>query len=322
MNSKINIVEIVLGEFFMKLAVEERPSLYGFIKRNEKDGNFEARYYFNRKYQGLLIGNDYQEAKEKLTDKLTQLYDGLKENLKHIKLFEDMNPMKNIYVLVGPPSIGKSTWVSNTFKDTPPFIISRDDIVDEVADEYGLTYDEMFSAPPSGSTIGEIHSKFGKVIQTPTREVHDVKFAKLIYDKVWEANNEVYHRYQERMKEARGKDNIVIDRTNMTPKERKEAFEIIEGIEDQYHKVAVVFTFKGIEEIIKKVNLKRAEELKKLGRYKTIPGEVFNRMFSRYQEVGKDEGFDEIINIDNSEALRRISQNENLKHIKPFNNFK
>ena len=35
---------------------------------------------------------------------------------------------KNIFVLVGPPSVGKSTWIRNHFGDDNPYIINRDDI--------------------------------------------------------------------------------------------------------------------------------------------------------------------------------------------------
>ena len=44
--------------------------------------------------------------------------------------------MKKIYVLVGPPSVGKSTWIKNTFTDTKPYIINRDDLAEQVAEPY------------------------------------------------------------------------------------------------------------------------------------------------------------------------------------------
>ena len=49
-------------------------------------------------------------------------------------------------VLVGPPSVGKSTWIKSNFPDA--YIISRDDIVDLVSINYGWTYDDMFATPP------------------------------------------------------------------------------------------------------------------------------------------------------------------------------
>lgn len=46
---------------------------------------------------------------------------------------------KTIYVLIGPPSVGKSTWIKKTFTGVKPYIINRDDLVDEVAADFGMT---------------------------------------------------------------------------------------------------------------------------------------------------------------------------------------
>lgn len=72
---------------------------------------------------------------------------------------------KKMIVLVGPPSVGKSTWTNNNFPDA--YVISRDDIVDEVASKYGWTYDDMFATPPSDSKIGDNDEKYGTVIEAP-----------------------------------------------------------------------------------------------------------------------------------------------------------
>ena len=67
---------------------------------------------------------------------------------------------KKIYVLVGPPSVGKSTWVKDNAPDS--YIISRDDIVEKVAGEYGWTYDDMFFSPSQEEKIGDESKKYGK----------------------------------------------------------------------------------------------------------------------------------------------------------------
>lgn len=56
--------------------------------------------------------------------------------IKSLYNLQEEKTEKKIYVLVGPPSVGKSTWIKNTFK-SEPYIISRDNIVDQVADELG-----------------------------------------------------------------------------------------------------------------------------------------------------------------------------------------
>ena len=62
--------------------------------------------------------------------------------------YEMLEEKKKIFVLVGPPAVGKSTWIKSTFQKNDPYIINRDAIVEEVASQMGMTYDDMFSAPP------------------------------------------------------------------------------------------------------------------------------------------------------------------------------
>lgn len=51
-----------------------------------------------------------------------------------------------LYFLIGPPAVGKSTWIKNNIPNAT--IISRDDLVELVAEESGIgTYDDMFSKP-------------------------------------------------------------------------------------------------------------------------------------------------------------------------------
>ena len=232
--------------------------------------------------------------------------------------------MKKIYVLVGPPSVGKSTWVKQTFKDVEPYIINRDDLAEEVASQYGWTYDDMFITPPQDSVEGDTSDKYGDVIKAPSY-MNWPGAPKVVYDKVVEANGKVQKLFNERVAGAKGQDNIVVDMTNMNSGSRKSALKAIEGSESDYQKVAVVFNFKGAEDIIKSVAQKRAEEAKKMGKSKTISAEVMDRMFKNYQEVSPEEGFDEIINQDNTEELKKLTQtneSKSKKFIKNFSKFK
>ena len=61
--------------------------------------------------------------------------------------------MKTIWVLVGPPSVGKSTWINKTFGESKPYIINRDDIAEKVAEEYGWTYDDIQRSYPARYAI-------------------------------------------------------------------------------------------------------------------------------------------------------------------------
>lgn len=51
--------------------------------------------------------------------------------------------MKNLYILVGPPGSGKTTWIEKEFYDGC-FIVSTDNIIQDIAEADGKTYDEVF----------------------------------------------------------------------------------------------------------------------------------------------------------------------------------
>jgi hypothetical protein len=158
--------------------------------------------------------------------------------------------MKTIWVLVGPPSVGKSTWINKTFGEVNPYIINRDDIAEKVAEEYGWTYDDMFITSPEGSQEGDSSEKYGVVRKAP-KSMSWPGAPKLAYEKVVDANGKVAQLFNQRVSGAKGQDKIVVDMTNMNSGSRKSALKAIEGQEGDYHKVAVVFNFKGSEEIIK-----------------------------------------------------------------------
>lgn len=51
---------------------------------------------------------------------------------------------KEAYILVGPPGVGKSTWIRNEFSGTK-YVLSTDDIIQDFADHDGKTYNEVFT---------------------------------------------------------------------------------------------------------------------------------------------------------------------------------
>lgn len=51
---------------------------------------------------------------------------------------------KDIYILVGPPASGKTTWVEKEFQGEV-FTVSTDDIIQDLADDEGKTYNDVFS---------------------------------------------------------------------------------------------------------------------------------------------------------------------------------
>ena len=220
--------------------------------------------------------------------------------------YEMLEGKKKIFVLVGPPAVGKSTWIKNTFQKDDPYIINRDSIVEEVASQMGMTYDDMFSAPPKDSTIGTEDEKYGTVVSSPSF----MTWQPLSYSNILDANKLINDKLNDKIKNAAtsGRD-IVVDMTNMTANARKQALKSISGKEEMFHKVAVVFPFHGAEHIVKKMAFKRSQEIKSQGGSKTIPPEVLDRMMNSFQEIAPEEGFDEVVEMDNRQKLKELLDN-------------
>ena len=169
-----------------------------------------------------------------------------------------------IYVLVGPPGVGKGWWVENNAKDA--YIISRDNIVDDVRKPHGLKYDDMFG--PRGRSLSK----------------------------------EIDTRFRERVKGAidSGQD-IVVDMTNMGVSSRRNALRAIEGREGDYEKIAVFFDYRGMEDLVQRSVEKRAKKLQD----KNLSPEIVRGMINRFEMPTREEGFDDIIVVDPSETLNR-----------------
>ena len=92
---------------------------------------------------------------------------------------------KDIYILVGPPAAGKSTWVEKEFQGEC-FVVSSDKFIEEIAAEKNQTYNEVFH------------------------------YAKLAEAMMWQEFDKAIEI---------GHNPIVADRTNMSVKSRRKFFE-------------------------------------------------------------------------------------------------
>jgi hypothetical protein len=241
----------------------------------------------------------YYESENQLMMHYENFVDDLNE--------EDMNTTeKKIYVLVGPPSVGKSTWI-NSLNNNNIVIINRDEIVEEVAEKNGLTYDDMFITPtPETSEIGDIDPKYGEVVQAPEW----MKWSELAYSRVLKINGYIQYLFNTKVEQAVNSGNdIAVDMTNMNKGSRKRALKFLGDRSDEYEKIAVVFKFQGSEDIIKKVANIRAQQYKDAGKSKTIGDNVFDMMFKSYEEPTTEEGFDDIIYVDNIKQLELVIKN-------------
>lgn len=221
----------------------------------------------------------------------------------------------NFYILIGPPAIGKSTFIKTMPEGT--LVINRDDVVQQVASHYGLTYDDLFILPPAESPIGEIvpgYENFGKVIEAP-EAIRG--WAPLVFENINKINLEVYHKMLELFKKAKTIKfpNVVIDMTNMTLESRSS---ILDKMGDKVHfrYIAVEFNISDPEtkEVIKKAALIRRESDLKKGIKKTIPDSAFDRMFSQYVPPSYKEGFDKIIKINTIDNLKRFIEEDSKKN--------
>jgi predicted kinase len=206
---------------------------------------------------------------------------------------ENKENKKELVVLVGPPAVGKSTYIANKFDSKDVFVVSRDDIVDEVAKSMGLTYDDMFALPPKDSipnTSVEGMEKYGLVEKAPLW----MTWTKVVYKKIVDANEIINSQLKQKFKEAvdSGK-NVVVDMTNMTAKIRQSALNYAK--DKDFFRRAVVFTFaeSDLPEIFNRMR-KRSAEIASKGGSKTIGEDVVHRMIKSFEKVSPEEGFDKV----------------------------
>jgi len=156
--------------------------------------------------------------------------------------------MAKMIILIGPPASGKSTWREKFLaSQTGEWVIaSTDDLVEAWAAERGLTYNEAHPKAPWGD--------FNKTFKYAVRDAV-----------------------------AAGK-NIIIDRTSMSVKNRKDYFK---NLPEGYEVEAVVF-------VVPQPELERRMKERFAVTGKSVPHVALLAMNKRYQAPTKEEGFHQI----------------------------
>lgn len=155
---------------------------------------------------------------------------------------------KEMYVLIGLPAAGKSTWRNQFLSDKDDFVVaSSDDIIDRMCAEKGITYNDGFK-----DFIGPASSEFKAVLAGALRD----------------------------------KKSVIVDRTNMTVNGRKQYVQMARRA--GYKLIAVDFRI-AVEEAIKRMVVRAEKESK------YIPLNIMYSMNESYKEPTIEEGFDEIL---------------------------
>ncbi len=208
---------------------------------------------------------------------------------------------KVLYVLVGPPAIGKSKWVEDNAPDAN--ILNRDVVVERVAKRYGLTYNEAYTAPPEGVEEGQIVNgmeRFGFVVPSDLQwREFDFSVTQQVHRDVHREMTELVEMYDQ------GSKDVVIDMTNMDKANRALYMPLFAN---GFTKVAVIFNFQG-EELASAIKASVVNRNTK-SVDKVIPPTVIDQMIARYEEPELAEGFDKITKFDNSLYLLNEHNNQ------------
>lgn len=218
-------------------------------------------------------------------------------------LKEQIDRKKKIYVLVGPPSVGKSTWIKQNADNS--YVISSDEKTIEVARERGMTYDDMFIYPPQPLNRDKtpnksfdpsfVHPVWGPIVD---QQLSWKKWMPKAYKKVNDAEVEAQKRldYQYANATSAGKD-IVLDLTNMHKGSRKFAIQKLGDISN-FDMIAINFDWNDDVDYLKRTAAERSKkEFEDTGMKKTIPDAAFDRMVGGYERPDSDEGFESIKDV-------------------------
>lgn len=220
---------------------------------------------------------------------------------------------KEIYILIGPAAIGKSTFVKRAgFPEDKLSIINRDDVVGEVSKRYNLSYDDLYHFPPHDSTPSSYipgFEQYGRVIESPHVVAHLHPYSYEYLNSVnAEINYRFYNEFQTAIRDV-SKQFIVVDRVHMRHYERAQYFPFMEYGRENYVVTGVIFNFKDEDtlDLIEQASAIRTKQMIESGqRPRTVTRAVQEKMLQFYEEPTLEEGFNSIIQVNTLPDLRMI----------------
>lgn len=220
---------------------------------------------------------------------------------------------KEIYILIGPAAIGKSTFVKNAgFPEDKLSVICRDDSAGEVSKRYNLSFDDLYHFPPHDAVVDSYipgFEKYGRVIESPHVVIHLHPFS---YDYLNSVNAEINYRFYNEFQSAIRDDKkqfIVVDRVHMRTYERKAYFDMLGFDRENFVVTGVIFNFKDADtlDIIEQMSALRTKKLLEAGeRPRSVSRNVQENMLKFYEEPTLEEGFNSFLEIDTLPELRKL----------------
>lgn len=220
---------------------------------------------------------------------------------------------KEIYILVGPAAIGKTTYLNNIgFPKDKLCLVSRDEVVADVSLRYNLSFDDLYHFPPHNATLGTYipgFENYGKVIESPEIVLHLHPFS---YQYLNEVNAEINYRFYNEFNAAIRNPNIdyvIVDRVHLRDYERRIYFEYLEKNRKDFFVTAVVFNFEDPDtlDIIEQMAELRKQNLIQSGqRTRTVKRKVQENMIKFYEPLKLEDGYDAIAKIDTLPGLRKF----------------
>lgn len=227
-------------------------------------------------------GLNDEEADEIAKDELVLDPEGYTDELKEVI----ENKSLNFYVLIGPPAVGKSTWIQQNFEDKGKEykVIGKDQIIEKLLSKiYGFTAANLYKkdkTPEEAQALQELehmfNSVFGSVLDNRTP-------------------------------------NVIVDMMNVDKRARTAIIDKVKDRYPEYKIIAVKFEFEGHEDDVIKSDAERAK--KRAGERVAIdPAYIVNAMRKfKEQPPTPEEGFDEIITYNRFKEPQKMNEDYNHK---------